>query len=82
MAPRWLIAVTAILTLSGISSLNAPAMAREDHPHPVHVPARNHSLIWRRSASPREAAIRHATRDRAMDVRHRFQSSHHETFRR
>jgi len=82
MAPRWLIAAIAILTLSGISSLNAPAMAREDLPHPVHVPAQDHSLIWPRTASPREAAIRHATRDRAMDVRHRFQSSHHETYRR
>jgi hypothetical protein len=82
MAPRWLIAVTAILTLSGISSLNALAMAREDHPHPRHVAARDHSLVWRRSASPRKVAIRHVARDRAMDARHRFQSPHHETYRR
>jgi hypothetical protein len=82
MTRRWLIAATAIVTLSGISLFSAPASAREDHPRYVHVTARDHFAAWR-SPSPREADIHHTARARAIHAgaRH-FQPPHREAYRR
>jgi hypothetical protein len=82
MAPRWLIAAAAILTLSGFSMFSAPAIAGEDHPHYTHVPAREHLAPWRRSSLAREAAIHHAEHARVIHTRRHFQPPHHEAYRR
>ena len=82
MTPRWLIAATAILTLGGISLFIAPAMGGEDHPRYAHVPARERSAPWRRSASAREAAIHYAEHSRVIHARRRFQPPPHEAYRR
>jgi hypothetical protein len=83
MTRRWLIAAAAILTLGAISLFNAPAMAREEHPRYGHVPAREHPVVWRRSASPREAATHHAAHVWATHTgaRH-FHAPHPEAYRR
>jgi len=68
MRTWFLTATAAILTLVGLASFNAPAMAREFHSRPVRI-ARSHPVTGWRHAAPYRANIRCAPRVRVTHPR-------------